>query len=77
MILIKYFFHEGGTMVWITGARFAPNAFSTSPSTATSNQVVITNDFSSYPCEIHPDATTQTQITCFTQYFKINFQVIL
>ena len=41
-------------------------SLSTSPSDDTSNQVILTNAFSSYPCEIHPDSTTTTQITCFT-----------
>ena len=57
----------GGTLVWITGFRFAPSAFTTSPSSSTSNVVFLVNEFSSYVCEIHPDATTQSQITCYTE----------
>ncbi len=53
---------------------------STSPATDTSNHVILTNDFSSYPCDIHPDATTTTQITCFTHAMtegKYRVQVIV
>ena len=45
---------------------FAPNLFSISPTSATSNTVYLTNSVSSYQCEIHPDKVTTTQITCYT-----------
>ena len=45
---------------------FAPNLFSISPTSATSNTVYLTNSVSSYQCEIHPDKGTTTQITCYT-----------
>lgn len=57
---------NGGTMLWISGRRFAENLFQTVPTTETSNQVLITNGVSTYTCEIHPDKVTSTQITCFT-----------
>ena len=58
--------YRGGTLVWISGIRFAEESFSTSPSSSTNNVVYLTNDFSSFACEIHPDATTTSQITCYT-----------
>lgn len=45
---------------------FAPELFTTNPTSATSNQVTLTNELSSYDCKIHPDKTTTTQITCYT-----------
>ena len=48
---------------------FAGMSVSTSPADDTSNVVILTNKFSSYPDEkisIYPDGTTTTQITCFT-----------
>ena len=45
---------------------FAASLFSTSPTSATSNQIVLTSDFASFNCEIHPDKTTTVQITCYT-----------
>lgn len=45
---------------------FSPSLFSTSATAATSNQVVLVGSFASYDCEIHPDKTTTTQITCYT-----------
>ena len=58
--------YMGGTLVWISGARFAEESFSTQPTSSTNNVVYLTNDFSSYACEIFPDATTTTQISCYT-----------
>lgn len=45
---------------------FAANLFSTSPTSTTSNEVILVGNFASYSCEIHPDKTTNTQITCYT-----------
>lgn len=57
---------NGGTMLWISGKRFADNFFALSPTANTSNQVYLVNGISSYPCEIHPDKVTSTQITCYS-----------
>lgn len=57
---------NGGTMLWISGLRFSENLFSVSPTTATSNQVLLTNGVTNYDCEIHTDKVTSTQITCYT-----------
>jgi hypothetical protein len=59
--------YRGGTLVWISGLRFAEEAMSKEPSATTNNMVYLTNQFSSYSCEIFPDATTTTQITCYTE----------
>ncbi|CAF0710276.1 unnamed protein product [Brachionus calyciflorus] len=56
---------NGGTLLWISGLRFAFNLFSFDPTTATSNEVFLVNGASSYNCEIHPDKVTSTQITCY------------
>ena len=42
---------------------FAPVQF---PAGTSGNQVVLVNSFNSYDCQIHPDKTTTTQITCYT-----------
>lgn len=57
---------NGGTMVWISGLRFAENLFALSPTSNNSNQVLLVNGVSSYDCEIHTDKVTSTQITCYT-----------
>ncbi|CAF1300760.1 unnamed protein product, partial [Adineta ricciae] len=57
---------QGGTMLWIYGNRFAQNAFSTVPSTSTSNSVQLVDGYSVYNCQIHPDKVTNTQLTCYT-----------
>ena len=44
---------------------FSENLFSFEPTPETSNEVYLTNDYSSYQCEIHPDKVTSTQITCY------------
>ena len=44
---------------------FATNKFSTTPTSTTSNQVILTGDFASYACTIHPDKVTSNQITCY------------
>ena len=31
-----------------------------------SSKVFLVSDVASYPCEIHPDKITSTQITCYT-----------
>ncbi|CAF0756351.1 unnamed protein product [Brachionus calyciflorus] len=56
---------NGGTLIWITGRRFAMNTFSFAPTSSTSNQVYLTTATNSYSCEIHPDKVTSTQITCY------------
>lgn len=45
---------------------FAINAFSMSPSTATSNKVILVGKYASFDCEIHVDKCTETQLTCWT-----------
>lgn len=45
---------------------FADNMFTFSPTSTTSNEVYLTDQFSSYSCEIHSDKVTTTQITCYT-----------
>ena len=57
---------KGGTLLWISGRRFADNLFSLNPTAKTSNEVFLVSDVASYPCEIHPDKITSTQITCYT-----------
>lgn len=58
----------GGTLVWISGRRFAENLFSFLPSSQTSNEVTLISEdgISSYACEIHTDKVTSTQVTCYT-----------
>ncbi|CAF1377186.1 unnamed protein product, partial [Adineta steineri] len=56
---------QGGTMLWIYGARFAPNGFSTTPSTSTTNTVQLVDGYSVYDCEMHIDKITSTQLTCY------------
>ena len=57
---------KGETLVWIYGNRFASNTFSTSPSSTTSNKVILENQYASYDCELHVDKTTNIQVTCWT-----------
>ena len=56
---------QGGTLLWIYGRRFAPNGFNSAPSVVNSNLVQLVNGLSVYDCEIHPDKSTETQLTCY------------
>lgn len=57
---------NGGTLVWISGKRFANNLFSFNPTSATSNEVLLTNGLTSYTCTLHTDKVTESQVTCYT-----------
>jgi hypothetical protein len=56
---------QGGTMLWIYGIRFAPNGFSSVPSTTTTNTVQLVDGYSVYDCQMHIDKITDTQLTCY------------
>jgi hypothetical protein len=53
-------------MLWIYGSRFAPNGFSSTPSSSTSNTVQLVDGYSVYDCQMHIDKITDTQLTCYT-----------
>lgn len=46
---------------------FEPEGLSTGQTAETSNTVILTNDVSSYECDIHRDMTSSTQIACYTR----------
>lgn len=56
---------QGGTLVWIYGARFAQNTFNSVPSTTSANTVQLVDGYAVYDCEMHNDKTTSTQLTCY------------
>ncbi|CAF3595884.1 unnamed protein product [Rotaria sordida] len=57
---------EGGTLLWIYGTGFAPNAFSTEPSTARSNTIQLIRGNDTYDCEGSIERVTDTQLACYT-----------
>lgn len=57
---------EGGTLLWIYGAGFAQNGFSTVPTTATTNVVKLVSGYSVYECIMQTEKVTNTQLTCNT-----------
>jgi hypothetical protein len=56
---------QGGTMIWISGNRFAQNGFNSVPSITNSNTVQLADGYSVYDCEMHNDKVTNTQLTCY------------
>ena len=57
---------EGGTLLWVYGTGFAQNAFSTEPSSETSNNIQLVRGNDVFNCEMQIEKGTDTQLTCYT-----------
>lgn len=59
---------NGGVLLTLIGKNFAKNQFNFgSGNEHLGNKVVLASDTKTFPCDIHPDGNTETQITCYTR----------
>ncbi|KAK0070514.1 fibrocystin-L [Biomphalaria pfeifferi] len=59
---------NGGTRITVSGKNFARNYFNFGDGNdQLGSKVSLAGDTSSYSCELHPDGSHETQITCYTQ----------
>ncbi|KAH9519164.1 Fibrocystin-L [Bulinus truncatus] len=57
---------NGGTRITITGNHFSKNYFNFGPGNENLGSKVWLTSLTSYSCDIHPDGSHQSQITCYT-----------
>ncbi|CAE1288594.1 unnamed protein product [Acanthosepion pharaonis] len=59
---------NGGVLLTLKGRGFAKNQFTFGTGNEhLGNKVVLTSESKTFPCDIHPDGNTETQITCYTR----------